>query len=68
MRNFLSDKGLIAWEDEGYVVGVYGDHGRFVPGKASKWNAGEDLMAMMEAAGIQEVGVGGDFASEAGGC
>jgi hypothetical protein len=54
MRNYLSDKCLLAWEDESFVVGVYGDDGRFVPGRAAKWKAGEELMARMEAVqGVQ---------------
>ena len=67
MRNFLSDKSLIAWQDESFVVGVYGEDGRFVPGKAAKWKASEELMAKMEAVDVQEAGVGGDVASEVAG-
>ena len=33
-----------------------GDDGRFVPGKAAKWKAGEELMAMMEAVGCRRRG------------
>ena len=47
IRNFLSDKGLLSWQNESFVVGVLDDRGRFVPGKAAKWKAGEELMAMM---------------------
>jgi hypothetical protein len=41
------------------VVGVYGDDGRFVPGRAAKWKAGEELMARMESVDVQGVEVGG---------
>jgi hypothetical protein len=48
MRDFLSREGLLDWEDEDYVVGVLTGDGRFVPGKAAKWRAGEELMERME--------------------
>lgn len=49
MRNFFSDGGWLAWGDESFVVGVDTKDGRFVPGRASKWRAGEELMARLEA-------------------
>jgi hypothetical protein len=49
MRNYLSGKGLLTWEDPGYLIGGAGRDGRYVPGKAAKWCASEDLMAAMEA-------------------
>jgi hypothetical protein len=48
MRNFLSGKGLLRWEDTGYLIGGVGNNGRYVPGQAAKWHAGEELMAAME--------------------
>ena len=66
MRNYLSDKSLIAWQDESFVVGVFAEDGRFVPGRASKWKAGEELMARLEAVDVGQVS-GGDVASEADG-
>ncbi len=50
MRNFLSDKDLIDWQDEDFVVGVYGDDGRFIPGKAAKWRADSKFMSMFDEA------------------
>lgn len=48
MRNFLSEKDLITWEDEDFVAGVLGEDGQFVPGKAAKWRASGELPRMME--------------------
>jgi hypothetical protein len=48
IRNFLSGKGLLSWEDTGYLIGGVGNGGRYVPGQAAKWHAGEELMAAME--------------------
>ncbi len=57
MRNFLGDeKDLIAWEDDGFVIGVVGDDGRFTPGQASKWRACEELMERMECVEAEDVG------------
>ena len=39
MRYFLSDKDLLSWQDENFVVGVLDEAGRFVPGEAAKWRA-----------------------------
>ena len=39
---------LLAREDEGYVVGVVGRDGQYLPGKAAKWHASERLMGWME--------------------
>ena len=46
--------------------GCTGEDGRFVPGRASKWKAGEELMARMEAVEVAG-GWGGDVASEVAG-
>lgn len=48
MRNFLSDKDLIAWEDENFIVGVLDQAVGFVPGRAAKWRAGKELLTMMD--------------------
>lgn len=65
IRNFLTGGGWLSWADEEFVVGVYAHYGRYVRGKAAKWKAGEELMAMLEAVKVQEAGVGGVLASEA---
>jgi hypothetical protein len=57
MRNFLSEKGLLSWEDEDFRIGVFGDDGVFVPGQAAKWRAGEELLSMMEKVELQEASV-----------
>jgi hypothetical protein len=55
MRNFLEEQGLLSWENEDFTVGVFDDAGRFVPGEAAKWTAGEELMEMMEQGGVLEL-------------
>ena len=45
MRNYLSSKGLLSWEDAGYLIGGVGGDGRYVPGQAAKWHASEDVPA-----------------------
>ena len=57
MRNFLTDQGLLSWEEEEFVVGVVDEAGWFMPGRASKWKAGEELMAKLEAVEVGEAGV-----------
>jgi hypothetical protein len=47
IRNFLSGKDLLSWEDEGYVIGSE-DRGRYLPGTASKWRASEELMTLLD--------------------
>jgi len=46
MRDLLSRKDLLSWEDEAYVIGSE-VHGRHVPGTAAKWRASEGLMARL---------------------
>ena len=58
VRNFLSGQGLLAWEDEGYVIGFVGAGGCTCLGKSAKWRAGRQLMAWMEEDGGKD-GVGG---------
>jgi hypothetical protein len=45
---FPERQGLLAWEDEGYVVEAVGGNGQFIPGKAAKWCAGSRLMRLIE--------------------
>jgi hypothetical protein len=59
VRNRLSRQGLLAWEDEGYVIGNVGSGGLYLPGKAAKWRAGGQLMGWMVDVG-EGSGVGGD--------
>jgi hypothetical protein len=54
MRNFLSDRELLSWEDEDFVAGVLTFEGRFVPGKAAKWRASDELMVRLSSASIEE--------------
>ena len=56
MRNFVSDRELLSWEDEGFVAGVLRFDGRFVPGKAAKWRASQELMGRMSSASGEEKG------------
>lgn len=49
---------MLAWEDEDFVVGVFDDQGRFLPGKAAKWRASEELMKRMEDVGGDEDQIG----------
>jgi hypothetical protein len=56
MRNFMSDRELLSWEDEGFVAGVLRFDGRFVPGKAAKWRASQELMGRMSSASGEEKG------------
>jgi hypothetical protein len=51
MRDFLSGQALLAWEDEGYVVGGVGAGGLYLPGKAARWRAGKQLIDWMEEVG-----------------
>jgi len=56
MRNFLTKEGWLSWQEEDFVVGVYGDDGQFVPGRAAKWKGGEELMERMAEMECREVG------------
>jgi hypothetical protein len=55
MRNLLSARELLAWEDQGYVIGDLGLKGRYIPGNAAKWRAGSRLMALLEEMEKKEV-------------
>ena len=47
IRDFLSDLGLIDWEDESYKVGFRrGDE--WVPGVAMKWSLDQDIMEQLQ--------------------
>ncbi len=48
------DRELLTREDEGFVAGVLRFDGRFVPGKAAKWRASEELMHRMSSASGEE--------------
>jgi hypothetical protein len=48
MRNHLSGKGLLTWEDPGYLIGGVGNNGQYIAGQAAKWCASEELMKVME--------------------
>jgi hypothetical protein len=48
MGNYLGARSLLAREDEGYVVGVIGRNGQYLPGKAAKWHASERLMGWIQ--------------------
>lgn len=58
MRDLLTKEGLLDWEDEGYVVGVADGDGRFVPGKAAKWRASEELMERMDDEQVGQPSIG----------
>jgi hypothetical protein len=47
MRNFLSARDLLAWQDEGYVIGAPGGNGQYLPGKAARWRAGRQMIEML---------------------
>lgn len=65
MRNHLSEKRLLAWDDEGYWVGGTGGGGGHVPGKAARWHAGARLVELMEA-GERTLDGRGDSRGEGG--
>ena len=48
IRDYLSDLGLIAWEDETYVVPRIDESGKRRKGRACKWKAGRALMDMLD--------------------
>jgi hypothetical protein len=45
LRDYLSRKGLLDWQDESYLPHLLSTDGK---GKAAKWRAGERLLAMIE--------------------
>jgi hypothetical protein len=55
MRDLLSARELLAWQDQGYVIGDLGLNGRYIPGNAAKWRAGSRLMALLEEMEKKEV-------------
>lgn len=63
IRDYLSDLGLIDWQDHTYVVPRFDESGMLKKGRACKWKAGEQLMEMLdwekreEAARDADVGV-----------
>ncbi|MHB0958245.1 MAG: hypothetical protein ACYC0X_12265 [Pirellulaceae bacterium] len=48
IRDYLSSLGLLDWQDETYCLGWYEHTGEYHKGKACKWRAGEQLMAMLK--------------------
>ena len=48
IRDYLSDLGLIDWEDESYIVPRIDESGRRQKGRACKWKAGASLMEMLD--------------------
>ena len=48
IRDYLSSLGLIAWEDGSYRLGYIDENGEYRKGKACKWKASDELMAMLE--------------------
>jgi hypothetical protein len=63
VRDFLSDKGLIAWEDETYCPTIRDARGKVITkGRAMRWEVGEVLAELVEAV-LEPVTGGGDEAS-----
>lgn len=56
IRDYLSDLGLIDWEDETYVVPRIDESGRKRKGRACKWKAGRLLMEMLDQSIWEESG------------
>lgn len=48
VRDYLSSLGLIAWQDESYRLGYINENGEYRKGKACKWKASDELMAMLQ--------------------
>ncbi len=48
IRDHLSKLGLLDWKDESYSIGWTDLDGQYHKGKAAKWKASEELMAMLE--------------------
>lgn len=48
IRDHLSSLGLLDWKDENYSIGWADSDGQYHKGKAAKWKASEELMAMLE--------------------
>ena len=47
IRDYISDLGLLDWEDRTFVAPMKDHHGRRFNGRACKWKANEELMAML---------------------
>ena len=50
LRDLLTDKGLLTWEDERYDL-TSGDG----KGQACKWHGNDSLLALLESGGVDEV-------------
>ncbi|WP_165248002.1 hypothetical protein [Paludisphaera soli] len=56
IRDYLSDLGLLDWEDKTYVVPMIDEAGKRQKGRACKWKAGESLMDMLDWEKWEEAG------------
>jgi hypothetical protein len=48
LRNYLSSLGLLDWQDEKYTLGMTDSDGNKHTGKASRWQASELLMSLLD--------------------
>ena len=48
IRDYLSSLELLDWKDQSYRIGWYDESGQYHKGKACKWKASEELMAMLK--------------------
>jgi hypothetical protein len=48
--------GLLDWKDESYSIGWTDLDGQYHKGKAAKWKASEELMAMLELPEVSQTG------------
>lgn len=55
IRDHLSKLGLLTWEDHEFRLGYIDENGKYRKGKACKWKASDELMAMLELPADSEV-------------
>jgi hypothetical protein len=48
LRNYLSSLGLLDWQDDNYTLGTTDSDGNKHKGKASRWQASELLMSLLD--------------------
>lgn len=48
LRNYLSSLGLLDWQDDKYTLGTTDSEGKKHKGKASRWQASELLMSLLD--------------------
>ena len=53
IRDYLSDLGLLYWEDRTFVAPTKDQHGNKFSGRACKWKANQTFMAMLDWAKFQ---------------